>query len=82
MPPKGLSWFLADIVCGSFPGGPIVKNPPANARSTSSISGSGRFPWSRKWPPAPVFLLEKFHGQGSLVAKVYGSQKSLTRLSD
>ena len=24
-------------------------------------------PWSRKWQPAPVFLLGKFHGQRSLV---------------
>ena len=24
-------------------------------------------PWRRKWQTAPVFLLEKFHGQGSLV---------------
>ena len=72
MPPNGLSWFLAGIICGGFPGGPIIKNPPANAGVAGSISGSGRFPWSRKWQPAPVFLLERVHGQRSLVAKVYG----------
>ena len=27
-----------------FPGGAVVKNPPANAGDTGSISGSGRFP--------------------------------------
>ena len=25
-----------------FPGGPVVKNPPANARDTGSIPGLGR----------------------------------------
>jgi len=27
----------------------------------------GKIPWGRKWPPAPVFLPEKFHGQRSLL---------------
>ena len=27
----------------------------------------GKIPWRRKWQAAPVFLLEKFHGQRSLV---------------
>ena len=27
---------------GGFPGGPVVKNPPCNARDTSSIPGPGR----------------------------------------
>ena len=27
----------------------------------------GKIPWKRKWQPTPVFLLEKFHGQKSLV---------------
>ena len=26
----------------------------------------GRIPWTRKWPPTPVFLPGKFHGQRSL----------------
>ena len=26
-----------------FPGGPVVKNPPANAENTGLISGPGRF---------------------------------------
>ena len=54
----------------------MVKNQPAYAGDkgdTGSIPGSGRFPWRRKWQPTPivlltpVFLLEKFHGQRSLV---------------
>ena len=31
--------------CGDwdYAGGPVVKNPPANAEDTGSISGPGRF---------------------------------------
>ena len=29
---------------GGLPGGPVVKNPPANAGDTGSIPGSGRCP--------------------------------------
>ena len=46
-----------------FPGGAVVKNPPANAgdtRDASSIPGVRKIPWSRKWQLAPVFLPEKF----------------------
>ena len=28
---------------GDFPGGPVVKHPPANAGDVSSIPGLGRF---------------------------------------
>ena len=34
-----------------FPGGSVVKNPPANAgdaRDAGSIPGLGKIPWSRK----------------------------------
>ena len=31
----------------NFPGGPVVKNPPANAGNMGSVPGPGRFhvPW-------------------------------------
>ena len=40
--PKKLKAGLKD-----FSGGPVVKNPPANARDTGSIPGLGRshMPW-------------------------------------
>ena len=53
-----------------FPGGSAIKNLPANARDagdTGLIAGSGRRPWKRKRQSTPVFLLEKSHGQRSLV---------------
>ena len=45
---------------------PVVKNLPANAGDARD-TGSGRFPWRRKWQPNPVFLPGKFHGQRNLV---------------
>ena len=57
-----------------FPGGSVVKNPPPdNAGHTGDGAGDvglipelGRFPWSKKWQPAPVLLPGKPHGQRSL----------------
>ena len=48
-----------------FPGGLVVKSPPANAGDTGSIPEL--IPWRRKWQPTPVFLPGKFHRQESLV---------------
>ena len=45
-----------------FPGGSVVKNPPANvgdARYAGSIPGVRKIPWSRKWQPAPSILAWK-----------------------
>ena len=53
-----------------FPGGPVVKNPPANAgdiRDSGSILGSGRSPGEGKWQPIPVFLPGKSHEHRTLV---------------
>ena len=47
----------------------MVKNLPTNmgeARDTGLIPVLGRFPWSRKGQPTPVFLPRKFHTQESL----------------
>ena len=44
----------------------MVKNPSASAGDAVSTPGSGRFPWSRKWKPKPVFLPGKFHGHRRL----------------
>ena len=39
-------------ITGGIPGGPVVKNPPANAGDTGLIPGPGRshMPWSNKAP--------------------------------
>ena len=40
-----VAWSIPNSLkdCGDFPGGPLVKNPPANAGDTGSIPGLGRF---------------------------------------
>ena len=43
-----------------FPGGSVVKNPPANAGAT------GKDPLEEKMQPTPVFLPLKFYGQRSV----------------
>ena len=40
---------------GGFPGGSVVKNPPANQESRLD-PWVGKIPWRRKWQPTPVFL--------------------------
>ena len=51
----------------------VVKNLPnspakaGDVREADLIPGSGRFPWSRKWQPTPVFLPGKFRGERNLV---------------
>ena len=44
-----------------FPGGSLVKNPPANAGNI------GLIPERREWQPTPVLLPGEFYGQRSLV---------------
>ena len=53
-----------------FPRQLLVKNLPDNtgdARNAGLIPESGRSSGGGKWQSAAVFLLEKFHGQRSLV---------------
>ena len=50
-----------------FPGGSVVMDVTADAGDVGSIPESGRFLWSRKWQPSPVFLPGKSHGQRSYV---------------
>ena len=39
---NGHAWEQKYIIL-DFPGGPVVKNPPANAGDTGSVAGPGRF---------------------------------------
>ena len=55
-----------------IPGGSVVKNSPANAGGTLGDVGwipgwVGKIPWRRKWQHTQVFLIEKSHGQKSLM---------------
>ena len=59
-----------------FPRWHSCKESSCNAGDASSIPGSRRFPWRRKWQTTPVFLLGKFHGQSSLAATAHGIAES------
>ena len=51
-----------------FPGGSVVKNPPANTGDMGSIPGLGRSPGGGNGNPLPYSCLEKkSHGQRGLV---------------
>ena len=61
-----------------FPDGPDVPRWPSGEESTCRCGRCqrhrlspcvGKIPWSRKWQPTPVFLLEKFHEQRSFGSK-------------
>ena len=62
-----------------FPGGSVVKNPPANAEDVGSIPGLGRFPRGGNGNPLAWEILwtEEPGGPQSM-----GSQKCWTPLRD
>ena len=62
-----------------FPGGSVVKNPPANTEDTGSIPRSKTIPSRRKWQPTPVFLPGKSHGERSLAGYSPWSHKELDK---
>ena len=50
-----------------FPGGSVVKNPPASGGDTGSIPWSGDLSRRRKWQTTPLFLPGKSHEHKNLV---------------
>ena len=65
-----------------FPGGSVVKNPPANAGEAGSTPGSGRSPGKRDGNPFQYSCLENPMDREAWRATFYGITKSQTRLSD
>ena len=63
-----------------FPGGPVVKNSPANSGDLGSIPGSGRSPGEGNGNPLQCSCLETPRGGGAWWAAVYGVVQSRTRL--
>ena len=58
--------MMVVILVIRFPGGSVVKKPPANAEDMSSIPGLGRSPGEGNANPLQYSCLEKSHGQRSL----------------
>ena len=65
-----------------FPGGSVVKNPPANTGDAGSIPGPGRFPGEGNGNPLQHPCLENPMDRGAWWAIVLGVAKSQTLLSD
>ena len=65
-----------------FPGGSVVKNPPANAGGENSIPGSGRSLEERNGNSLQYSCLENSMDRGAWQAIVHGAAKSWTQLSD
>ena len=65
-----------------FPGGSVVKNPPANVGHTGSIPGSGGSLGVGNGNPLQYSCLENPMERGAWQATVHGVAKSRTRLSN
>ena len=64
-----------------FPGGPVVKNLPANSGDTGSIPESGRFPGGGNGNPLQYSCLGNPMDRGArwaIVHRVIKSQKQLS----
>ena len=60
---------------GGFPGGKVVKNPPANAGDLVSIPGSGRSPGGENGNSLHYSCLENPMDREAWWATVYGGHK-------
>ena len=58
-----------------FPGGSVVKNPPANAGDVGSFPGSGRSPGERNGSPLQYSCLGNSIDRGAWQAAVHGVAK-------
>ena len=65
-----------------FPGGSVVKNLPANAGDSYSISGWGRSPREGNVNPLQYSCLGNPSDRGNWQATAHGVAKSPIRLSD
>ena len=64
-----------EILGMGFPGGSLVKNPPANAGDTSSFLGSGRSPEGGSGNPLQYSCLGNPTDRGAWWAEAYGIAK-------
>ena len=63
-----------------FPGGSVLKNPPANEGDMGLNSGSGRSPGEGHGSQLQYSCLENPMGRGAWWARVHGVAKSRTQL--
>ena len=80
-----ISVLYLHIISLRFPGGLVIKNPPANVgdiRDAGSKPSAQRMPWRRAWQPTPVRYLENPKQRVVWWATVHRVAKSQTRLSE
>ena len=66
-----------------FPGGSVIKNPPANAGDLGSISGDLKYPLEKEMTTLSSILAGKCPKQRSLVGySPWGHKNSQTGLGD
>ena len=65
-----------------FPGGAVVKNPPASAGDEGLIPGSERSTGGEHGNPLQYFCLENPMDRGALWATVHGVEKRQILLRD
>ena len=63
-----------------FPGGSVVKKPPANIGDMGSIPGSGRSPGEGNSNPLQYSYLENPMDRGAWRATVHGVSKVLVKI--
>ena len=61
-----------------FPGGAVVKNPPANAGDAGSVPGSGISPGGGNGTPLQYSYLRNPRDRGAWQAAILGVTKSWT----
>ena len=69
---------VSRVAENDFPGGTVVKNPPANAGDVGSIPGSGRSPGVRSGYPLQYSCLEDPMHRGAWRTGVHRIAKELT----
>ena len=63
-----------------FPGGSVIKSPPAKCRRRGFDPWAGKIHWRRKWQPTSVFLPGKSKGQRNLVGyRPWGHKRDTTQ---
>ena len=72
------SILLLSVSFKGFPGGSVVKNPPANAGDAGSIPGSGRSSGEGNDNPLQYSCLENSMDKGAWWATVHQMAKSQT----
>ena len=69
------------LMCRGFPGGSVVRNPPANEVDTGSIPRSEASPGEGNGNPLQYPCLEKPMNRGSWQATVHSVEKSWTQIA-